>query len=494
MLLYSQQRFERFGFNFKRPSCHRRPFSKHTNRSCRQSSGSSHSMSVWGPPRSSQYVEGRGTPVRSSIARKDGAGGERKRHLGSQPDHSGSEPSTPTRTSRRPGPPHERAAAPSSVPSTAKSRLSQQPASPAPARGAQHARGVTNPAFSPDKLRQPAAHGAAAHTAAPVGERGPSVRASLSLKGHAGKSRPDGTPRAVRAKPTAPAAPRGGAAAVRASAVAPQPWPTPPALASLAGDAAVGPTMTGPSPAATPLPVAIDNPLAGSSPTTSSGPLARSASAPPTTPTGATFRTLAGGEELATPTLAHWRAPAAAEADQRGAGTAGTPSSSHRPHTPGSGDRSIGPLAPHVLEALRVSLDSARTGDCSTFNTTQHRIGSVETKPHAECQQIVASSVATHRIPNPCCAVQSPQTPESEQALAQLKAEALRMRRASSGNSQRSDGAAGQADGGTPQAELTFQEVTIFMTSVHAEVHAALVGAMHRLVIKAQHADHVREP
>ncbi len=308
-------------------------------------------MSVWGPPRSSQHVEGRGTPARSSIAKKDGAGTERKRHLGLQPDHSGSEPSTPTRAARRPGPAHERAAAPSSVPSTAKSRLSQQPSSPAPAR-AQHARGVTNPAFSPDKLRQQAAHGAGAHRAAPAGDRGPEVRASLSLKGHAGKSRPDGTPRAVRAKPVAPAAARGGAAAVRSSVTAPQqapqPWPIPPALAAVADAAAVA----GPSPAVAPLPVAIDNPLAGSSPTTSN-PLARSASAPPTTPTGATFRMAPGGEELETPTLAHWRAPAA-EAEQRGAGAAG-PSSSYRMHTPGSGDRSIGPLAPHVLEALRVS-------------------------------------------------------------------------------------------------------------------------------------------
>ncbi len=73
-----------------------------------------------------------------------------------------------------------------------------------------------------------------------------------------------------------------------------------------------------------------------------------------------------------------------------------------------------------------------------------------------------------------CCAAQSPQTPESEQALAQLKAEALRMRRGSSGNSQRSDGADGQKDGGTPQTELTFQEVTVWMIRVHAQMHAAL--------------------
>ncbi len=336
-----------------RLSCHR-PFTKEI--SCGHCRYCWDGMSVWGPPRSSQHVEGRGTPARSSIAKKDGAGSERKRHLGLQPDHSGSEPSTPTRAARRAAPPHERAAAPSSVPSTAKSRRSQQPASPAPAR-AQHARGVTNPAYSPDKLRQQAAHGAAAQRAAPAGDRGSEVRASLSLKGHAGKSRPDGTPRAVRAKPAAPAPARGGAAAVRASVAvpqqAPQPWPTPPALAAGA-DAAAGVAVTGPMPAAAPLPVAtIDNPLAGSSPTTSN-PLTRSASAPPTTPTGATFRMAPGGEELETPTLAHWRAPTPAEADQRGPGAAG-PSSSYRMHTPGSGDRSIGPLAPHVLEALRVS-------------------------------------------------------------------------------------------------------------------------------------------
>ena len=57
--------------------------------------------------------------------------------------------------------------------------------------------------------------------------------------------------------------------------------------------------------------------------------------------------------------------------------------------------------------------------------------------------------------------MQSPPTPESEQALAQLKAEALRMRRASSGNSQPSEGGR-QADAGTPQSELTFQEVDPF--------------------------------
>jgi len=71
--------------------------------------------------------------------------------------------------------------------------------------------------------------------------------------------------------------------------------------------------------------------------------------------------------------------------------------------------------------------------------------------------------------------VQSPQTPESEQALAQLKAEALRMRRGSSGNSQRSDGADGHKDGGTPQTELTFQEVTVLMIRVHTQMHAAVL-------------------
>ena len=299
--------------------------------------------------------------MRSSIAKRDGTVGDLKRQPNLHSDPSGSEPGTPNRAVRRPATPHERGPVSGSAPATPKSRLSHRPASPT-ARGecAAKAHLGASAAFSPQKQRPRTAHLAAAQRAVPPAARAAGVRASLATtKGASYRPHQDGTLSGGRAKPIASTGARSGAATLRGSVAAsqaPQPWPTPPALAASADTAAAASSTT----------AVIDNPLAGSSPEASDS-LIRSVSAPATTATGPTFRTAPPDECLITPTLAHWRSPAA-EAYPGPAIAAGF--ASHRQHTPGSGDRSIGPLAPHVLEALRVNIcKTAKDRGCPSCHT-----------------------------------------------------------------------------------------------------------------------------